>query len=155
MFENNSLFQQKTSKGDSLKHTLFLTFHRILNDANMPERLSQILIIFQFLQLVSMVVNDSNPILLKIIDKDILKYCHIPVIYPYFLTSSIGKISFSNNGLLANPQKMVFRLKWDLAARISQIPKNFSCNCPNSTNLRRGAKILIQNLFLKNLQKIW
>jgi hypothetical protein len=37
-----------------------------------------------------MVVNDSNPILLKIIDKDILKYCHIPVIYPFFLNSSIG-----------------------------------------------------------------
>ena len=89
MPEKTELFSKKNIKFDKLKHTVFLTFHRILSRYCIKEMTAQVLILFQFLQLVAMVINEQNSIQVKIIDRNILELIHSSTFYHLMLKSKI------------------------------------------------------------------
>ncbi len=47
-----------------LKFALFSTFHRVLNDIIVSEGTAKALIILQVVQLIAMIINDSNTVLI-------------------------------------------------------------------------------------------
>ena len=53
------------SAGNSshLKHSLFSTFHRVLDELTISVTRARILMIIQFMQLSAIIINDTNPIL--------------------------------------------------------------------------------------------
>ena len=88
MFDDSDSFNKKSSISKGLKETIFITFHRVLSDIKMPAGISQLLILFQFIQLMAMIFNEDNPLLIGVVSEDILKYCKIPLVYPYIIGAS-------------------------------------------------------------------
>lgn len=78
---------QWMSAGNSskIKHALFSTFHRILDDLIISESTAKSLIIIQILQLSTIVTNDKNPILSQHIPIGALNFIKLPLIYPFLL----------------------------------------------------------------------
>lgn len=78
---------QWMSAGNSskLKHALFSTFHRILDDLIISETTAKSLIIIQIIQLTTIITNEKNPILAAHISSGILRFIKIPLAYPFFL----------------------------------------------------------------------
>ena len=67
-----------------VKFALFSTFHRVLNDIIVSEGTAKFLIILQVVQLIAMIMNDSNTVVSEHLDANLLKYMNIFLIYPFF-----------------------------------------------------------------------
>ena len=72
------------SAGNSskVKHAVFSTFHRILDDLMITETTAKALIIFQIIQLLAITVNQDNTVLSLHIPKSLLGFMNFSLVYP-------------------------------------------------------------------------
>lgn len=74
-----------TKKGSRnyIQNLIFTTFHRVLDTLMISSNLSKALIIIQYIQLLTMLINDKNPNMVQVLPRDLLYYIQLLQIYPF------------------------------------------------------------------------
>lgn len=80
---SNIEWLSKKGSRNYFQNLIFTTFHRILDTLVIGSELSKGLILVQFIQLMTMIVNEKNPNLVQVLPRDLLYYIKILLVYPF------------------------------------------------------------------------
>ena len=80
---SNIEWLSKKGSRNYFQNLIFTTFHRVLDTLVVGSNMSLSLILIQFIQLGTMLVNEKNPNLSKVLPRDLLYYIKFPLVYPF------------------------------------------------------------------------
>jgi hypothetical protein len=107
-----------SKKGSSnyIQNLIFSTFHRVLDGLSISEELAKCLILIEFIQLCTLIVNDKNSELVQVLPSEFLAVIKFPLVYTY-----LKEVNFTYTVVVLVPACLFLALVVYLFFKISKL----------------------------------
>lgn len=106
----------KKGSTNYLQNLIFSTFHRVLDGLTISEEFSKGLILIQFIQLCTLIVNDKNKELVQVLPAEFLSLIKFPLVYSY-----LKEVDFVYTVIVLAPAGLFLTLVMYLFFQISRL----------------------------------